>query len=135
MVKNKQKFALWLTPEAKAQVEANFHADNCQSQSEFIEKAIWFYTGYLNCERAGAYLPRVMSEVVGGTLNALADRMGRLMFKQAVEQNMTNNILAIDCDMDDATYQHYRGKCVREVRESNGAISFKDALHFQREAW
>ena len=45
MVKDKVKFALWITPEAKAIVEGHYLADNCKSQSEYIEKAVRFYSG------------------------------------------------------------------------------------------
>ena len=48
MAANKRKHAFWLTPEAKAMVEEDAHADNCGSQSEFVEKAIRFYGGYLH---------------------------------------------------------------------------------------
>lgn len=65
-------------------------------------------------------------------LDLLGNRIGRLLFKAAVEQNMANHILAADTDIDDATLERLRGRSVREVRETNGQISFKDDLHFQR---
>ena len=34
MVIGKEKFALWITPEAKKEVEAHYKQDNCKSQSE-----------------------------------------------------------------------------------------------------
>ena len=33
MVIGKEKFALWITPEAKKEVEAHYKQDNCKSQS------------------------------------------------------------------------------------------------------
>ena len=36
----KKKHAFWLTPETKDLVEQVYAADNCKSQSEFVEKAI-----------------------------------------------------------------------------------------------
>ena len=36
-------------------VEEDAHADNCGSQSEFVEKAIRFYDGYLHTDRASAF--------------------------------------------------------------------------------
>ena len=39
MASNKIKFPLWLTPECKQIVEDNYREDQCQSRSEFIEKA------------------------------------------------------------------------------------------------
>lgn len=49
---NKVKFALWAYPETLKDVEVHYKHDNCKSQSEFIEKAIKFYIGYLDEEKA-----------------------------------------------------------------------------------
>ena len=54
MVTGKVKFALWLTPETRALVEENYRADNCKSQSEYIEKAIEFYSGLAHRPRRQA---------------------------------------------------------------------------------
>ena len=43
MTNNKEKYAFWLTPEAKKMVESDVTLGNCGSQSEFVEKAIRFY--------------------------------------------------------------------------------------------
>ena len=43
MVKGKEKFALWITPECKQLVDDCYADDQCQSRSEYIEKAILFY--------------------------------------------------------------------------------------------
>ena len=40
MVKGKEKFALWITPECKRLVDNCYADDQCQSRSEYIEKAI-----------------------------------------------------------------------------------------------
>lgn len=61
MVIGKEKFALWITPEAKKEVEAHYKQDNCKSQSEYIEKAVRFYSGYLDTKHAEEYLPRIFS--------------------------------------------------------------------------
>ncbi len=69
MANNKIKFPLWLTPECKQIVEDNYREDQCQSRSEFIEKAIWFYAGFLHTLDAGAYLPRALKQMLDGTLD------------------------------------------------------------------
>ena len=38
MTNNKEKYAFWLTPEAKKMVESDVALGNCGSQSEFVEK-------------------------------------------------------------------------------------------------
>ena len=104
MANNKIKFPLWLTPECKQIVEDNYREDQCQSRSEFIEKAIWFYAGFLHTLDAGAYLPRALKQMLDGTLGIFAERIGRQLFKLAVEQNVNNHILASDTDIDAARY-------------------------------
>ena len=123
---------MWLANEVWEAVRSHYREDNCSTQNEFIEKAIRFYTGYLDTQQADRYLPQVLSQMLDGKLDLLGDRLGRLLFKYAVEQNMTNHILAADTDIDDALLERLRGRSVREVRETNGRISFKDAMHFQK---
>lgn len=44
----KERQAVWLYPETKMLIEKHMDADNCKSQSEYIEKAVRFYSGYLD---------------------------------------------------------------------------------------
>lgn len=132
MVEGKIKFPLWIAPETKEIVAENFQKDNCKSMSEFIEKAILFYNGYLHARHAEYYLPRVLGSVLQGTMGLFADRIGKLLFKQAVECNITNHIIAADTDMDLDTYERLRGRSLREVKQTKGEISFEDDLIFQK---
>lgn len=132
MVIGKEKFALWITPEAKKEVETHYKQDNCKSQSEYIEKAVRFYSGYLDTQHADAYLPRVLSDVLEGKLGAFGKRMGHLLFKQSVEQDIMANLFAYDIDVSLDTLQKLRVRCVKNVKETNGEIDFQDALRFQK---
>mgnify|MGYP003301254028 CR=1 FL=1 len=58
--KDKQKFALWTYPETMKRVETLYRDDGCKSKSEFIEKAINFYCGYLTAENYREYFPSVI---------------------------------------------------------------------------
>lgn len=88
MTESKKKCAIWLTHETKELVERMYASDNCKSQSEFIEKAIQFYAGYLNTQNAGAFLPEVLSTVLVGTMDNFGQRIGTQLNKMAIEQNM-----------------------------------------------
>ena len=109
MVKGKEKFALWLTPECRQLIDDCYADDQCQSRSEYIEKAVWFYSGFLHAEKAEHYLPKVLQQILAGTLERFAERIGRQLFKLAVEQNVNNHILASDTDIDARSYQKMRG--------------------------
>ena len=132
MVKGKLKSTIWLTPSVKDNVEAHYRADNCNSQSEFVERAIEFYIGYLNTKNAGAFLPEALSAMLTGTLDGFAGRIGSLLFKQGVDINVMSHIIAYDTEIDDGEYEHLRGKAIRDMKRTNGRISFKDALDFQK---
>ena len=113
-------------------VRGAYRSDNCASQSEFIEKAIWFYCGYLGAKKDGAYLPRVLAEILEGILSTFGSRVGRLLFKQIVEQSILTHIVAADTDIDLDTLEKLRGRCVQDARRTNGEISFQDILRFQK---
>ena len=55
----KKKHSVWLSESAWANVEHHYQADNCSTKNEYIEKAIQFYSGYLDTEHAEEYLPRI----------------------------------------------------------------------------
>ena len=128
----KEKQAVWLYPEVKELLTTHMAAANAMSQSDFIEKAIRFYSGFLHAEKADRYLPKVLQQILSGTLDRFAERIGRQLFKLAVEQNINNHILASDTDIDARSYQKMRGLSMEEVKRTNGRIDFEDALLSER---
>ena len=132
--KENKKHSVWLSESAWTEVESRYRRDNCSTRNEFIEKAIRFYSGYLDAEHADEYLPRVLADVLEGKLNAFGKRMGHLLFKLSVDQNLMGNLLATDLDIDLDELRKARVRCVKEVKETNGEISFEDAVRYQQEA-
>ena len=134
MDENRHRHTVWMDDAVWDQVEAHYQADNCSTRNEFVEKAIRFYSGYLDTEHANEYLPRVLADVLEGTLGALGNRMGHLLFKLSVDQNLMGNILAADIDIAPDELRKARVRCVKEVKETNGEISFEDAVRYQKGA-
>ena len=130
---NKIKFPLWIYPQTKEDVKNHYKYDNCKSQSEFIEKAISFYIGYLDEERSVSYISPMITETVKATIKGTEQRLSRLIFKVAVELGKISNILAAVNDIDDETIRQLQAMCVNEVRKINGIISYEDAVEIQRE--
>lgn len=93
MNKNKDRHTVWLTDEAWDKVKDHYRTDNCSTQNEYIEKAIQFYSGYLDAEQADSYLPRVLAEVLEGKLGALGGRIGKLLFKLSTEEAIIGDML------------------------------------------
>ena len=132
MANTKDRHTVWMDSETWDMVEKHYRRDNCTRKNEYIKKAVQFYSGYLDAEGAGEYLPRVLSDVLEGKLGALGSRIGRLLFKLAVEQDMNANILAALAEVDLDDVEHLRGQSVQRVRHTNGEISFEDALRVQK---
>ena len=128
----KRRFQLWLKPSVLQMADDLYEKDNCGSRSEFIEKAIQFYAGYLYGERAGDYLPKILISTLKGILNESDNRISRVLFKLAVEQAITMNVVAATCNISREQLEKLRGTCVSQVKRSNGAYSFEDALDFQK---
>ena len=130
---NKIKFPLWIYPQTIEDVRTHYLHDNCKSQSEFIEKAISFYIGYLDEEKSVNYISPMITETVKATIKGTEQRLSRLIFKVAVELGKISNILAAVNDIDDETVRQLQAMCVNEVRRINGIISYEEAVDFQNE--
>ena len=129
----KRKFALWIRPSLLEEVDSLYQKDNCASRSEFMEKALRFYMGYLSSQKNQDYLAHVIPATVKGIMDDTANRMGRLLFKIAVEMAVVENILAAVCDVDELEVTRLRGQCVKEIKSTNGLLSFEEALRWQRD--
>ena len=131
MNEDKKRHTVWLTPDAWSQVESSYTKDNCTTKNEYIEKAIRFYTGYLNTQDAVSYLPRVLADVLEGKLGAMGTRIGKLLFKLVVEQDMTSNITAAVNQIPLDDLERLRARCIRDVKKTNGVINLEEAVRYQ----
>lgn len=127
----KIRIPLWIYPSAEEKVLKNYEADNCKSPSEFIEKAILFYCGYLASEEYGTYLPNVIVSTMQGSLDSFEDRMATLLFKIAVELCMILHVTAVTNEIDEDTLTRLRGLCVEEVKRLRGSVRLENAVKFQ----
>lgn len=132
MFENKKKFALWVYPDTLETVSELYRGDNCESKSEFIEKAIRFYAGYLTSEDKSAFLPTVVTSTLKSIVAESDNRQSRLLFKLAVELAMLQNVVAASQEIDPESLERLRGECVREVKRLNGGFSLNDAVTWQR---
>ena len=129
----KRRFQLWVMPSTLELADQYYRSDNCASRSEFIEKAIQFYAGYVSSQQNQDYLARVIPATVKGIVDESSNRMGRLLFKMAVELAVIESILAAVCEVDRQELKRLRGQCVEEIKRTNGMISFEQALQWQKE--
>lgn len=130
----KERQAVWLYPETKELMMNHLQAADAKSQSEYIEKAVKFYTGYLdsNSALAAEYMSRVLVSIIDSELKGSEQRICRLLFKLAVEVGALTHLHAAESDVDEEVLDRLRAMCIDEVRSINGIISFERAIRYQR---
>lgn len=130
----KERIPVWLYPSTLEAIDQTMAADNCKSRSEFLENAAQFYAGYISGEEAVSYLPAALVAALRGTIQGSEDRIARLLFKLAVELDMMMNVMAVAMEVDKGELERLRADCVRNVKRTSGAVSFKDAVELQKGA-
>lgn len=131
MPSDKRRFQLWLNPSTLELADELFEGDNCKSRSEFIEKAIIFYAGYINSEKNMKYLPEILTSTLKGIVTEGLKKQNRLLYKIAVELSVLANVIAATNEISPIELQRLRGECVKEVNKINGTMSFEDAIVWQ----
>ena len=129
----KQKMAVYFQPETIKKIEQEYREDNCASKTEFIEKAVTFYIGYLRQQEEGDYLSPMITETVKAQIKGTEQRLARLIFKVAVELGKLSHMTAALNDVDDETLKSLHAMCVTEVRKINGIIDYEDAVSYQQD--
>ena len=130
---NKIKTTIWIYPSLLQRVDSWLEQDNCSSRSEFIDNAVRFYSGYLTSGDVSAYLSQALVATLKGTVDENSNRQRALLFKLSVEVNMLCHTMAAHYRADEIDRRDLRAFAVREVKETNGQISFDHALDVQRQ--
>lgn len=113
-------------------IEQEYREDNCSLKTEFIEKAVTFYIGYLRQQQEVNYLSPLITETVKAQIKGTEQRLARLMFKVAVELGKLSHMTAAINDVEDETLDKLHAMCVNEVRRINGIIDYEDAVNYQK---
>lgn len=131
----KVKFTIYVFPETMKTLETLYKADNCSTKTEYIERAIRFYNGFLlqNKPELVEYLAPQMAEITDGIIRGSESRLSRAIFKLAVEVGVQSHILAAANDVDLTTLHKLRSMVIDDVRKSNGIINFERAVKYQKD--
>ena len=128
----KKRIPVWLYPSTLGVIDKMVEQDNCKSRSDYLETAAQFYAGYLSGQEATAYLPPALVAAMRGTVQDSENRIARLLFKLTVEISMMMNVLAAGMEISEEDLDKLRARCIREVKQTNGSISLKDAVKYQK---
>lgn len=133
-IANKTRFGVYFFPETLKTVDCLYKSDNCSNRSEFVEKAVRFYCGYLlqNKPELIDYLAPQIGTITDGIIKGSEQRLARAIFKLAVEVGVQTHLLAAINEMSDSALFKLRSGVTDEVRRINGIINFESAVREQR---
>ena len=126
------KFAAYFTDKQREEMERCRKLEGSRSTAEYLRNAVEFYNSYVSNNDAGLFLPRSIKSYLDGRLGQLEDRVSGLLFKQAVEMDMFSGILADSFQFTEDDLRRRRAASVRNVKQTNGRISFEKRV---RESW
>ena len=131
----KTRTAVWFYPSTLRHIDAWLIDDNCKTRSEFIEKAVRFYLGYLSTGEQADYLSKTLVALIRGMMEEHNNRMRGLIFKLCVEVNMAIHTIAAHFHADEINRRELRAFAVEEVKRTNGRISFDRAIDIQSQPY
>ena len=130
---NKTRIPAWIRPSTIRRMDGWLEEANCKSRSEFIEKSLHFYMGYLGAKDASEYLPDELTATLHEIVTGSADRTNSLLFKCAVEQGIMAHTIAAHFGDAMEDRRALRDYVTDEVKRTNGQIKFEDAQDIQRQ--
>ena len=131
--KTDHRFPLRLDDLTRWKIESWYVRDDCGSRNEFVLKAVNFYADYLAGLENGV-LSAAIQSAIDGRLGMFEDRMSRLLYRVAVETDMGMNAV-LDCiQVDDDYLRRLRADSVRNVKATNGLLTFEQKVRDQKDA-
>ena len=99
-----------------------------KTRNDFIRAGVEFYLQWLERGDSETFLTPALEQVITAKLRDSENRMSRMLFKIAVEQNFLAHILASTTELQDYQIRKLYQDAIDEVRETNGSIGVQDAF-------
>jgi metal-responsive CopG/Arc/MetJ family transcriptional regulator len=98
------------------------------SRNDFIRDAVDFYIEYLRHKNSVKFLTPALESVISSKIRDSEDRLARLLFKLAVDQNLLAHIVADTYNIDSDAVDEQRIYSIREVKETNGTLRVDEII-------
>ena len=112
----KRRIGLYLTKENIAWMDENAALADIRTRSEFVNRAIDFYAGYLKTNKTETYVMHSVSSMIHSTIDLSEMRIKDMLFKLAVEIDIQNRILAMMTRVTEEEIADIRAASEDEVR-------------------
>lgn len=133
MNEQRKELTLRLKPSTRELLDATYKEAGCRSRTDFIEKSIEFYCGYLNSEKDQSYLPGAVVAALRGTISQLERGICLQLHRVAVELYSMENLMVVTAGEDITLDQLHklRKRANTAVRENGGVLSLVEAYRYQ----
>ena len=105
------------------------------SRNEFVREAVEFYLEWLNRESSEKFLTPALESVVEAKLRDTEERLARILFKMAVDQNVLAYAVVTDAYYDKVDVENMRIQAVNELKTTNGTLDVLRILNGQGGKW
>lgn len=134
MIKEKkERTYFWLPPSLLKQIDSQLEQTESTNRSDYVRKAVAFYSGYTACQSAESYLSETLIGELDKRLKRNEAHISKTIFRLAVELSMTMHVFASTVNVDRETMTELHKRCISEVKASNGRIRFDEAYDFQHD--
>ena len=117
-----------LTPEQWETCDRLYKQLGLQSRNDFIRDAVDFYIAWQSRESLERYLTPALESVIGAKIRDTEERLARILFKLAVDQNFLAHMIG-DIDRYDEGYlEQCRVNSINEVKRTNGSLTAKEIM-------
>lgn len=94
----KSRYSLWLSNDNIKMTDKIYSLDNCKSRSEFVDRAIRFYCGYVETNIAQDYIADVFTQTVFPKLDNMKKVLNKSIYNMALQLSMLSHFEAALCD-------------------------------------
>ena len=105
------------------------------SRNEFVREAVEFYLEWLNRESSEKFLTPALESVVEAKLRDTEERLARILFMMAVDQNVLAYAVVTDAYYDKVDVENMRLQAVNELKTTNGTLDVLRILNGQGGKW
>jgi hypothetical protein len=96
-----------------------------RSKNEFIRDAVDFYIEWCRRPYSQQFLTAALESVISAKIRDSESRICRMLFKNAVEQNVSTRLAAWDYNLSDEQLDNLYRTSVAEVKKNNGALDLE----------
>ena len=96
-----------------------------RSKNEFIRDAVDFYIEWCRRPYSQQFLTAALESVISAKIRDSENRICRMLFKNAVEQNASTRLAAWDYNLSDEQLDNLYRTSVAEVKKNNGALDLE----------